>query len=350
MRSKFKNDGQEIFVLLCRLTFEEEKVNQIRRIVQSASLNWGLVFYYAILHKASTLIYHNIQILELQTAFPKYLREILEAANKALEHQNKLYIAETERIVKECNNHNVIVAPVKGAYLIPKLYQDYRIRFMGDIDLLVKRQDVRTIKDIMEKVGYVQGSFDRKAKKIRLINRQEELFWKLNMSNLYPYVKTIEDEYLETYKVDFRFSLDDSRNESAVNEMLDSFHENHMSYEHYLIHLCTHLYNEATKVQFVTWGKDLNLIKFCDIREFILKFCDNKTLYKAVLFAQKHGYEKAMFYVFYYLKEIYGDGYEKDILNKLNVDEESLNKYKINSIDKEQSWEKDFWTRFFKDE
>lgn len=350
MREKFKNVEQELFVLLCRLTFEEEKVNKIRSIVQSSLLNWGLVFYYALLHKASTLVFYNIQMLELQTAFPKYLREILVAAGKTLEHQNKLYIAETERIIEECKKYDIIVAPVKGAYLIPKLYQDYRTRFMGDIDLLVKKRDIQSIKDIMKKMGYVQGYFDRKAKKIRTITREEELFWKLNMSNLYPYVKTIENEYLEAYKVDFRFSLDDSRNESAVNEMLDSFHNKQMRYEYYLIHLCTHLYNEAIKVQFVKWGKDLNLIKFCDIREFIHKFCDDEVLYKAILFAQKYNYEKAMFYVFYYLGEIYEDGYEKDILKKLNIDEDSLNTYKIYSIDKEKSWKTDFWVRFFKDE
>ncbi|MBU5590577.1 nucleotidyltransferase family protein [Clostridium sp. MSJ-4] len=107
------------------------------------------------------------------------------------------------------------------------------------------------------------------------------------MSNLYPFRKVSNNENNLEFKVDFRYSLDDTLDKKAVEDIINSYEENGCAqHEHVLIHLCTHFYDQAKHTYNIYTAKDFNLIKLCDIREYIIHFMDNESLIKMVKFAK----------------------------------------------------------------
>jgi hypothetical protein len=337
---------QALLILLSRLTFSKENVEQIQNIIAMNRIDWNEVFEYAIKNKSATLIYFNIKKLRLEIVLPRYLDDLLKGTSLFFAEKNKILMSELEIIKKKCKENNIIVAPVKGAFLLNKLYLNYQIRFSGDLDILISKKNVNKIIGIMYELGYVQGKCKNDC--IVKMSRQEEILWKLNMGNLYPFVKLCEYGYPIEIKIDFRFSLDDRLDSTAVDTMLKTVSHEEMDEEMYLIHMCTHLYNEASNLYFAKWNKDINIIKFCDIREYILNCCDNAILNKAIEFAKKYLFEDALYYTFYYLKELYNDGYEDNVLDKLtHIEEKKIQEYKINKYSEKMQWKNSFKTRMF---
>ena len=168
------------------------------------------------------------------------------------------------------------------------------------------------------------------------------------MSNLHPFEKLCNSEYLHSYKLDFRFALDDSLDTASVDELVDLSDGSNINPEHGLVHLCTHLYDEAKHSIDIFTGKDLNLIKFCDIREYVLHYITPEIKEKALQFIKKYHFEKQVFFTFFYLKQIYDDGYEEEWLKELNIEDDSfLVTYGENTQTEHNIWNKDFFERLF---
>ena len=118
--------------------------------------------------------------------------------------------------------------------------------------------------------------------------------------------------------------------------------------ELFLVHLCVHLYKEATTTMYVIENNDLNLIKFCDVREYVLQKMNEKSIDRAIEFSLKNELGKCLYYCFYYLKMIYNDGYENKILEKIGeFHDDFLNEYGEDEYNSPQIYRKTFWERFF---
>ena len=78
---------------------------------------------------------------------------------------------------------------------------------------------------------------------------------------------------------------------------------------HYLIHLCTHYYDEAKHAVTIQFAKDLNIIKLCDIREYIIRYLDSDGLSSLLIFAKKYNLQKQVYFTFYHIQIIYGDNF-----------------------------------------
>ena len=174
------------------------------------------------------------------------------------------------------------------------------------------------------------------------------------MYNLLPYIKIKEDIPVKIVIFDFSFALDFTLNTKPVEEMLDKAFQTdnglELLPEHFFVHMCCHHYREASNVAWILIGKDLNLIKFCDVREFILQKMNSDIIAKAVKFAKSHGLEKAVYFTIYFTREIYNDGYETEILESLGIkDEAFLYQFGEKDYDELQTRKKDFWTSLFSD-
>lgn len=117
----------------------------------------------------------------------------------------------------------------------------------------------------------------------------------------------------------------------------------------FLIHLAFHLYKEATNVQYVYLHADLNLIKFCDVREYV-KFAEeqNQLDWHALQARAKElGAEKALFYTFTFVDLLYQTNYI-DQLQQLDMSDQSfLEAYGENDFGSSKMWKKSFVERFF---
>lgn len=337
---------KRLILLLCRLTFSEHEKNEIKELV-SQKINWMKVYEYSISNKITTLVWNNLKDLNIQYNIPKYLKNILKFTEVGIEKQNRLYLHQVEDIINEFKTNNCVCVPVKGSFFIPNMYKDYRLRYMGDMDFLIRKRDIPTVYKVMEKKGYIQGQYIASQNTILPMSRKDNITWKLKMSHLYPFVKKIDSEYLGAFKCDFRFALDDSLDPEPINEMIKSY-DGTILPAYRFIHLCTHLYEEAKKEIYILLGKDINLIKFCDIREFVLKFMDENDFETVVDFASKYNLNNAIYFTLWYLNEIYHDGYEEKIMKHIQIDDTKF-LYTFGKTDEKQTqiWKKSFWDRLF---
>lgn len=331
-----------LFILLSRLTFKEDEKKYIVKLVTGNHIDWFEVFKLTLYHKTVTLCWKNLNDIIPELKLPKYLDELIRNVYYCNCIKNREYEKEKNVLMNKCKEYDIGCIPVKGIYLISNVYKDYGIRYSGDMDFLIKRRDVKILEKIMVEMGYINGNYDYTEDVVKTISRAEKIKWRLYMSNLPPFVKKANNEIVRCFKMDFRYALDDRLEEEPVNEIIDEGDgAGNTSVAYYLIHLCTHFYNEAKHSASIVASKDVNIIKLCDIREYIMKFATEKDLDKMIKFSIKYGFENAVFYTYYYLKQVYNDGYEEGIMDLLNIKEKDFlftygeNTLKsINKIDK----------------
>ena len=288
-------------------------------------INWFDLLKFSTYHKNTTLWWKNIKKLSPDTKIPKYLNDILQCIYNGINQRNEYYQKEISRVLFVLKENNIVSIPVKGAMLIPEMYKDFGLRYSGDADFLIKHEDVGKLEVLLSKeLGYVKGEYSEKSDNVEPLSRQEEIKWRIYMSNLFPYYKLVKEDDLPLnyIKLDFRFALDDSLCYDTVNEIIDSYKKDGVvKPAHILTHLCTHFYGEAKYILTIELYKDLNLIKLCDIREYILNYVSKDDMNAMIGFAKKYNLEKAVYYTFHWLELVYNDGYENDILDCLDIDE-----------------------------
>lgn len=340
---------EKLLIMTGRLTFSPSEEESIRNIFRDNSINWYELLKLSGYHKTLALSLKNIKRICPLIYPPKYLDDLvnyLSYCTSVRNYENQQQIIELQdRFLSK----NITVIPVKGAYLIPNIYKDLGVRYSGDMDFLVKYDDVKIVDEIVNNLGYIKGHYNLNTRLLNKISRADEIKWKTFMSNLHPYYKLSDKVAFPYFKLDFRYALDDTLNKEPINEIVNSKIKNgYTMASHYLIHLCTHFYDEAKHTASIAVYKDLNLIKLCDIREFIITHITNEDYKQAIDFSIRHKLERALYYTMYCLSEVYNDGFENEIMNELQIKDTSfLTLFGENTKNEKYNFSKSFWERFF---
>ena len=162
------------------------------------------------------------------------------------------------------------VAMLKGAYLCAHYPDGYRTS--NDVDLLVLPKDVTTIGNLLFSAGFKQGNI--RNGKFTPATRQEIIESKMMRGETVPYIKEVNLPFMKFFEVDINFSLDyKNGNEDILADMLSNVcikNEKELSIPtlddaDFFIHLCAHLYKEATTLPWIEMRRDMTLYKYCDI-------------------------------------------------------------------------------------
>lgn len=339
---------QQFILDFSKKTLSDAEITLFEKYINK--LNWKTVFELANNHKVANLLFYNIKKYCKDSLYNEFDAQTYELIKEQNEARNNYIYTQFGILINQLNNSGIRVCPVKGIYLIDNVFEDRSIRAMNDIDILFKKRDKAIIKSVLSENGFSSGFFEN-GKVIPLDIKLRNI-WKLKSYNLPPFVKPVQNEFVKFIKLDFSSALDFSLDTAPVEEMIENSTFNGMYYqllsEHYFIHLCTHLYREASNTPWIKTNKDLLIIKFCDVREFIIKKMNSESMDNAILFAKKHNIEKAIYYTIYYLDLIFNESWASEILTKLSVaDEEFLHSYINSDFSQEQKRRKNFWDSLF---
>ncbi len=161
-------------------------------------------------------------------------------------------------------------AMLKGAFLCNHYPEGYRTS--NDIDLLVEPEDVTVVGNALLDAGFKQGNI-RNGEFVSA-TRKEIIESKMMRGETVPYIKLVDLPNMKYLEVDINFSLDYKNGETDVLENIleraEVVNENGillptLSKEDFFIHLCAHLYKEATTLPWVEMHRDMTLYKYCDI-------------------------------------------------------------------------------------
>lgn len=192
-------------------------------------------------------------------------------------------------------------ALLKGAFLSTKLYKDGE-RTSNDLDILVERKNVTQLQKKLINDGFVQGRYSYNKKCIVPATRREIIHSSMNYGETVPFIK-INDGNIVT--VDINFSTDYKTSEGGIiscflNNAIEIMQNDYSFYTlnnvDFFIHLCCHLYKEATVYNYLQVKKDLMLYKFSDINIFLGNFLSEIFIENLISQVNKYSLHKELYY------------------------------------------------------
>lgn len=192
---------------------------------------------------------------------------------------------------------------LKGAYLV-QLYK-LGLRTSNDFDILILPEDLTKVEAILAEAGFVQGEI--RDGRIQEASRAQIISSRMNRGETVPWLKACDLPEQPFIEIDLNFSLDFQAKDERqlVKKMLLNaqplIHTAKgnlytLAPVDFLIHLCAHLYKEATVINWVKMGRDLTLYKFVDIY-LLLSISDGSFLSDALADTIKlYGMEKECYY------------------------------------------------------
>ena len=244
-----------------------------------------------------------IKLRNKKGEFPKEFIQTLENVYTANQEENKKYKQSLKELARIFEQASFDYAFLKGSILITKIYEE-GIRRSNDVDILINESSITECQNLLISNGFVQG-FKVGNNEIRNATRKEIIISRMNYGETVPFVKKINGEVLV---VDLNFSLDykPEIGESTVKKMLDKKVELNyedvklctLQYIDFLIHLCCHLYKEATTFDWIKRNRDLQLYKFSDINILINLYINDDNVGKLVGRIIELGVVKECYYAF----------------------------------------------------
>ena len=143
-------------VLLCvaHPCFSHERRGRLTHLLASP-LDWRELLEQADRHRMVPFLYHHLQGGPHKGAPASALAAL---AHRSREHLiwNVLLNRELIRLLGEFNRGGIPVMPLKGPLLADLLYGDFSLRPMGDIDLLIRREDLAKGEQILLRAGCIR--------------------------------------------------------------------------------------------------------------------------------------------------------------------------------------------------
>lgn len=350
------SNEQRLLLLSSRIQLNEQEEESIRALLKDG-IDMPKLIGLASRHKVLQLITPHLIRLDDEKNMTTTYKFLLHYHYIGNRQKNVERFKEFNRLLQTFRNAKLKAVPLKGAILTPLVYKDYGLRMMSDLDFLIHPDDRKNASSLLKKEGFIIGKYDWAADQEIPIEREEEMMWRINAGNLYSHIKRSGEDFLKVHRVDFSYDVELKKNYEATNALLDAAEEKPFFQTDvyllqpldFLIHLAFHLYKEATNVQYVYLHADLNLIKFCDVREYVMFAEEQNQLDWHALQerAKELGAEKALFYTFTFLDLLYQTNYI-DELKQLDMSDQSfLEAYGENDFGSSKIWKKSFIERFF---
>ncbi|MBQ6765466.1 MAG: nucleotidyltransferase family protein [Paludibacteraceae bacterium] len=248
---------EQILTLLSRQRIDEEAKNALK--TQAKDADWGTVVKLAAFHKIDNFIYSNARTNAIMDVLPEKTALILRTKYYQVSILNTKLKDIIENISSLCYNNKITL--VKGSSLIKDFYNDLGARYMGDVDIMVRKQDRDSVWKALLHGGWSSDNWpgfkskyhaelsDVEYKTMHYIYRETpsgryfaDIHWKF-------YCGEADDAV-----ADFAFETDRKLDGNIY------VHSNEMQ----LVHLCMNNYLDYTQ-NGVIFMRNL-----CDINEFLL--------------------------------------------------------------------------------
>lgn len=254
---------KELFKSLCSFqakTFDEGLLDAATPAVL------GHLFF----NRMQAIAYDTLNIHGLLGKVNREFRNSLKGAYEQNCEKNKSFfwcVEHLENILSRCS---CPYAMLKGAYLCKWYPEGYRTS--NDIDLLVHPKDVTEIGNMLLEAGFKQGNI--RGGIFEPASRKEIIESKMMRGETVPYIKEINLPGMKFLEVDINFSLDykpgdtdllEEMMRNTIIEKKSDFCVRTLRRDDFFVHLCSHLYKEATTLPWVDMMRDMTLYKYCDI-------------------------------------------------------------------------------------
>lgn len=269
-----KNEEKELFFELCK--FKNSNKEKLKDLITKGAAT-PQVLGYLFGNRMAATAYGVMNDNELTSSVDREFRNSLKNAYLQNKMKNESYFICLKIISEILHSIKDKYVLLKGAYLCKWYPEGYRTS--NDVDVLVNTSNVTIVGEMLTEAGFKQGSILNDN--FIPAKRSEIIYSKMTRGETVPYIKEVNLPFMKYLEVDINYSLDYKNTKgSTVPELIARSSEiifddlNIVTLEKYdfFIHLCGHLYKEATTLPWIKMKRDLTLYKFCDLYALLAEY------------------------------------------------------------------------------
>lgn len=278
----------EALLLMSRLNPTNVEVDLTKEYLKESSFNYTLFVSLAIDHRVSQLVYKNMLDNDIHRFLPVKWRNSIEAFYYFVKRRNEFIFNKIDVIFSDLNSSDIPYASLKGTMLLHDIYVDYGLRLFNDIDILVKENNLSLVTSLLNNLGFEQMIFDKENARLQSVSKKQKIFHRMSTHELIPFYLNINNEECRHIEIDIQFDIFNRgkflKQAFYIKSVFEELNKVRLKSglmitvlkpEYNILQLASHLYQDATRILTIREGKDLELIKFVDIYEFVKKHFNN---------------------------------------------------------------------------
>lgn len=317
-----------LLMLTARTRMTPAQTALAREIINDPShgLDRGAFIELAARHRVINLVARSLDREQLMPKDP-VMHSLLRGSYLYNTHRNHGLRTELALLLRTFTSNGINAVVRKGTYLSNSLYPDPGLRYMVDLDIYVPGEEMDRYCALMTGLGYIQGSKSANGRIIEPMSRDEEVFSRLHESALPPFWRLTSDPYVDIFGIDASHDVmpPTSGKSLPAADILERSTRGRVggedvwipSAEDMLLDLGVHLYREATWICSIEAGKDLCLIRFVDIVEWIQGMRDRIDAERVVALARKYDLAPELYYGLHYTHILYPGVVDVALLDRL---------------------------------
>ncbi len=181
---KIKVSNEYRLIFLCtRLEINSSIRQEIKELLNGA-IDWNKVIEVSNRQQILPFLYYNLTKFDIQYIIPQDIFVVIKNYYYANLKRNLRIEKEMLLILESANRHGIGIIPLKGFSLTQTLYNNPGLRIMADVDILIKKDALQEIKNILIQLGY-QENVGVTSKNHHNEYRHMAVFLKTLSSNLY---------------------------------------------------------------------------------------------------------------------------------------------------------------------
>ena len=262
-----KKKEQELFLQLCRhQTPDKKKLKKLLESGYATTEVLGTLFE----NRMAAIAYDVLEKNELLENVGREFRNALRNAHIANWKWNEDFIGCLRHVSAVLDSADIPYALLKGAVLVGKY--PLGCRTSNDIDVLIAPEHVGRVCAVLTQAGFRQGEV--KNNTFIPATRQQIIESKMMRGETVPFIKEVKLPFMRYLEVDLNFSLDYKNSDGIMlKKMLERTELvevgmakiKSLNRLDFILHLCAHLYKEATTLPWIIMKRDMTFYKYCDI-------------------------------------------------------------------------------------
>ncbi|QMU69773.1 nucleotidyltransferase family protein [Streptacidiphilus sp. P02-A3a] len=327
-----------------------------------APIDWAYFLDQSHRHRVMALIAANADRFGLYTVEkPIPGRDLYRAHLLYQRERNEALLRELRAVLTAFHEVGLKVVPRKGAYLSWAVYREPEVRPMGDLDLMVRHDQIGEAEAVLDSLGYATGTLSPSLRVLDPLDRQTLAFWRIYTNNAPTRFRLTSVEQVQAYSVDLVHNLFLPRSgySMPVDPLIDRAQLVDfrgapfwaLPPELHLVDIAAHLFKESTTISYINAGRHQSLSQFRDLAELIEQ---HPTLdWTAVVDAASGaGIEAPIYFALAHLNVIYVGTVPQEPLGRLHAAVERsspnvLDEYGAVDLGQPARWRVGFLERMF---
>lgn len=305
MDKKTLPNEHKLIFLCARLKINSSLQQKIKELI-SHPTNWNEIIEISRRHQILTLIYYNLNKLNLKNIIPKDIYYALENSYYLNLDRNIKLHREFSSVLEAINSIQIDIIILKGVHLTEIVYKNPALRAMADIDILIKEKELKRLKALLLQLGYQEAIKNVPA---NFIQRYQITFGfiKAILPNLSLYIDVHRKLVpARPYNINLPLLWERTQKKSLAGLKV-SF----LSREDTLLFLALHLKGHMRQ--------PLPLKSICDIAELLNLYKNNLDWCYIQTTARKNHLVSNVYFALYISKELLDVSVSGELLNKFKL-------------------------------